>query len=228
MARTGHRVICWNERGEIVKPILEGEKHRVEVEKEHIDVIRKSDGKAVAVVYDGYAEVGEFRIIARGERRRILFCIERIGDSALLVGLAKHEEHEPITSRDITELALWLALLSSEAYSPGYSSWTWMVGHVPPKLSSAIRNATRAIKELKKMDQGDLVLGSEEKCEWFLEPITVLDRILGVSRDELDKYTKRLFEIMRKLEDGKELTREERKTLVNALWDIIWEKSLNR
>ena len=64
MARTGHRVICWNEKGEIVKPVLEGKEYRAEVEKEHIDIYRKGDDRVVAVVFDGYAEAGEFTAVS--------------------------------------------------------------------------------------------------------------------------------------------------------------------
>jgi len=110
---------------------------------------------------------------------------------------------------DIVELGLWLAFLSSEAYSPGYSSWQWLLGYIPPKLSEAVRNAAKAIREVKKIDQGDLCFGAEIKYEWFERPIGILGHLLGMASKEVDSKIEEIAKLQEKIDKGKRLSKKD-------------------
>jgi len=207
MARTGHRVICWNEKGELAIPEMEVDGWKVEVYKEMVHVEK---GDFSVNIYDGCVFVGPFRIVCRGTWKRIFFYIEA-KDKALL-GLSKHEEYRPITEEDLMEFAHWVGMLIAGIYSPGYSSAVWLVGHYDrEKIKDIIKN----IKEVKKLDQGDIVFykGGAKlyKCYWWLDPLTWLEHIIGTIDEEKEKFldkANKLYEKVKKSNIPEDLKKE--------------------
>jgi len=222
MALTGHRVICWNEKGEIAEPAVETSDYRVEIYKEFVSVYNKKADKHIKVC-DGYVKLDNIVIAVRGEWKKILFYIEV--EDKLRFGLSKHEDIGKINEADIRELALWLAFLASDVYSPGYSSWFWLLGHFNTDL---IQKAVKNIKEVKKLDQGDAVFSKHldldiPKTEWFTRPMAVLDYLLDAARREKDEYLNKLSEYAEKMEKGEELTKEEREEIARMLRSYAME-----
>jgi len=222
MALTGHRVICWDEKGEIVEPAIETSDYKVEIYKEYIAIWIKETKKCIKVC-DGYVMFDSVVIAVRGEWKKILFYIE--AEDKLRFGLAKHEDIGKINEADIRELALWLAFLASGVYSPGYSSWFWLLGHFKTDL---IQKAVKSIKEVKKLDQGDAFFSAcldfgVPKAEWFIRPMTVLDHLLGAAEEERDAYLDKLNKYAEKIEKEEKLSKEEREEIAGMLRNYAME-----
>ncbi|RLI73383.1 hypothetical protein DRO97_07585 [Archaeoglobales archaeon] len=222
MALTGHRIVCWNEKGEIVPPLIETPDYKIDVRKEFVSIYSKKANKYISVC-DGYVMFDNVTIAVRGEWRKILFYIET--GNEIRVGLSKHEELGKIDETDIRELALWLTYLASGVYSPGYSSWLWLSGHFNKEL---IQKLVSNIKEVKKIDQGDLVFAEEfnfdvPKEEWFIQPVTIFGHILGIAEESRDDYTNKIMEYAMKIEEKKELSDKERKEIAEMLRNYAME-----